>query len=358
MIQHVVYLFIFLLKCATPIDAVFSVSNNNLYFNKQEYKIKGINWFGMESSCYCPHGLWIHDTEYYMNVIRNFEFNSIRIPFSYEMATNMNQPLTIDCVKADPYIATMNAKDYLHHLFYHASIRNISILLDFHRDHDGIQSYPTSMISQDQYFEAWKLMLVEFGSYSNLIGIDIKNEPHGGITWYEWSTFVKSFISFVDTQVSQYKGLFWVEGVEEAFDGSAWGGSFSKMDTFFGPNPDLRIVFSPHVYGVSVRGINSLNDGDYQWETWFGFLTQYYENLVCIGEIGGFNGGSDYQWHQNVLSYLQRKSIRNFYYWCLNPDSGDTGGILGADWTMIDQSKINFCYNLQPDPTFVSFETV
>ena len=27
-------------------------------------------------------------------------------------------------------------------------------------------------------------------------------------------------------------------------------------------------------------------------------------------------------------------------YWALNPDSGDTGGILGDDWITIDQTKM------------------
>ena len=337
------------------VNAVFHVANNTLYYNYQSYKIKGINWFGMETSCLCPHGLWMHDTEYYMNIIRNYEFNSIRIPFSYEMVMSLSQKLDYECVKADPYINSMSTGDYLHHLFYHASIRGITILLDFHRDHDIIQPYPLSRISQDEFFQAWKIMLTEYGSYTNLIGIDIKNEPHGGITWLEWSSFVNSFIQFVEVEIPDYKGLYWVEGIEEPSDYSAWGGSFSKMETHLGQNPNIRIVFSPHVYGVSVRGINSINDNSYEWNTWFGFLPQYYDNLLCIGEIGGFNGGSDYTWHQNILAYLQSNSIHNFYYWCLNPDSGDTGGVLGPDWTTIDQSKIDFCYNLQPHPTFLQF---
>jgi len=336
-------------------NAVFHVANNNLYYANVSYNIKGINWFGIETQCHCPHGLWMHDTEYYLNLIRSASFNSIRIPFSFETAMNLDIKLEYECVKADPYVYSMSSRDYLHHLFYHASIRNITILLDFHRDHEIIQPYPLSMINQEQFFQAWKIMLVEYGSYKNLIGIDIKNEPHGGITWLEWSSFISSFIHFVDTEIPEYKGLFWVEGLEEAVDGSAWGGSFSQMETHFGQNPDIRIVFSPHVYGVSVRGIDSINDGPYQWNTWFGFLNQYYDNLLCIGEIGGFNGGLDFQWHQNILDYLIKNSIHNFYYWCLNPDSGDTGGVLGPDWTTIDQSKIDFCYNLQPNPTFVAF---
>jgi endoglucanase len=127
------------------------------------------------------------------------------------------------------------------------------------------------------------------------------------------------------------------------------------MKTMFGVHPNLNIIFSPHVYGVSVRGEEHVYDGYEQWESWFGFLNRYYDNVICIGEIGGINGGSDLTWHQNILKYLQNKNIRNFYYWCLNPNSFDTGGLLGADWTTIDESKIDFMYNLQPNPTFIQF---
>ena len=335
--------------------AVFSVEKNKMYYANEEYRIKGINWFDIETRCNCPHGLWIHNTEFYLNLIQAKQFNSIRVPFSFEVAMNLDVVLPPDCISADPYVWGFTARKYLHHLFYHAQKRKISILLDFHSDHGLIQPYPTSGISKNQIFQAWKNILEEYSPYKNLIGIDIKNEPHGGVNWQEWSEFVLEFISFVKTTIPSFQGLFWVQGIEEESDSSAWGGSFSKLDTNLGVNPNPRIVFSPHVYGVSVRGINSLTDGPVQWDGWFGFLNNYYENLVCIGEIGGFNGGSDATWHLNVLNYLVSKGITNFYYWCLNPDSMDTGGILAPDWTTLDQSKIDFCYNLQPYPTFIDF---
>lgn len=348
------FFFFLLISTCEGIDRFFT-HNNQLYYGKNRYSIRGINWFGMEAGCNCPNGLWVHNTEFYMDLLRVQGFNSIRIPFSYEVAINLDNALLTDCTRADPYVQSFSAREYLHHLFYHARIRNMTLLLDFHRDHDQIQPYPLSMINLDMYQLAWKNMLYEYGDYSNLIGIDIKNEPHGGIVWSDWSQFVINFIAFVDNEIKNYKGLFWVEGIEDFGDGSAWGGSFSHMGTTLGKVPDPRIVFSPHVYGVSVRGMQTLYDGASQWDTWFGFLLQYYDNMICIGEIGGYNGGPDYIWHQNVLRYCQNMGIRDFYYWCLNPDSGDTGGVLAADWTTIDSSKTAFCAALQPDPTFLSF---
>lgn len=333
----------------------FFVNENKLYFNNKEYNIKGINWFGIETVCNVPHGLWVHNTEYYFDLLKKLKFNSIRIPFSYEVASNLDANLNYYCILSDSYIQNLTVRNYIHHLFYHAKIRGMSILLDFHTDHGLIQPYPTSQITQYEGFEAWKNIMSEYSGYENLIGIDIKNEPHGGINWKDWSKYVLDFIQFINKNFPKYNGLFWVQGIEDPNDFSAWGGSFSSMGTSFGLNPSTKIVFSPHVYGVSVRGIDSLKDNENQWNTWFGFLNKYYNNLICIGEIGGWNAGDDYIWHQNVLKYLTSQNIRNFYYWSLNPDSSDTGGILGADWSTLDQSKIDFCNALQPNPTFIDF---
>lgn len=332
---------------------IFHVLSNGLYYGKQEYNIRGINWFGMETNCRCPHGLWVHSTEYYMDLMRNQGFNSIRIPFSFEYTQSLDSPMDGYCLGADPFVINMTERQYLHHLFYHANLRGMTILLDFHSNRGIITPYPTSFISEEEYFQAWKVMLLEYGNYQNLIGIDIKNEPHGGIQWKEWAGFVKRFLDFVNTQTPIYKGLFFVQGVEQLEDKSAWGGSFSQMSTTLGTDPNPRIVFSPHVYGVSVRGSESLWDGPNQWDLWFGNLNNYYDNLICIGEMGGWDAGEDYTWHQNIIEYLKNKNIRNFYYWCLNPDSQDTGGVLGSDWTTMDQTKIDFCKELQPDPTFI-----
>jgi len=348
------FLFFIFINIIACINSKFVVKSNNLYYNNTIYNIKGINWFGLETVCNCPHGLWIHDTNYYFDLIRAKAINSIRIPFSYEVASNLDQPLLQDCTLADPVIQKMNARQLIHYFFQSAKKRGITILLDFHTVNGAIQPYPDSIIPQEQVFQAWKNILNEYKNYENLIGIDVKNEPHGGINWTDWSNFVKKFIDFINKNVPDFKGLFWVEGIEDS-DNSAWGGSFQNMKTSFGVNPNQKIVFSPHVYGVSVRGAEHINDGYNEWESWFGFLNTYYDNLVCIGEIGGLNGGSDYTWHQNILKYLQDKNIRNFYYWCLNPNSFDTSGVLGADWSTVDQSKIDFMYNLQPNPTFIQF---
>lgn len=39
------------------------------------------------------------------------------------------------------------------------------------------------------------------------------------------------------------------------------------------------------------------------------------------------------------------------FYWCLNPNSADTGGLLEDDWLTPTPRKINLTNRAQPNPT-------
>ena len=50
--------------------------------------------------------------------------------------------------------------------------------------------------------------------------------------------------------------------------------------------------------------------------------------------------GTEATWQTSLLSYLSENHI-SYTYWCWNPDSSDTGGILESDWTTVDQAKMD-----------------
>jgi endoglucanase len=62
---------------------------------------------------------------------------------------------------------------------------------------------------------------------------------------------------------------------------------------------------------------------------------------VLVGEFGGRSVGSDPEgvWQHSLLQYLKDNKI-SYTYWCWNPDSGDTGGILGEDWNTVQPDKL------------------
>jgi aryl-phospho-beta-D-glucosidase BglC (GH1 family) len=64
---------------------------------------------------------------------------------------------------------------------------------------------------------------------------------------------------------------------------------------------------------------------------------------VFIGEFGighqdAFQGKA-LLWIQTLMAYMGRTS--SWTYWSLNPNSGDTGGILKDDWVGVQQWKLD-----------------
>ena len=59
-----------------------------------------------------------------------------------------------------------------------------------------------------------------------------------------------------------------------------------------------------------------------------------------MGEFGGRSVGTDKEgiWQKALFSYLRENNI-SYIYWTINPDSGDTGGLLLDDWQSIDKAK-------------------
>jgi endoglucanase len=59
-----------------------------------------------------------------------------------------------------------------------------------------------------------------------------------------------------------------------------------------------------------------------------------------MGEFGGRSVGVDTEgvWQRSLMKFLQERGI-HYTYWSLNPNSGDTGGILQDDWKTIDKAK-------------------
>ena len=56
---------------------------------------------------------------------------------------------------------------------------------------------------------------------------------------------------------------------------------------------------------------------------------------IVVGEFGGrFPQGSlERCWAAAFAGYLRETGLSDCFFWCLNPNSGDTGGLLGEDWS-------------------------
>jgi len=79
------------------------------------------------------------------------------------------------------------------------------------------------------------------------------------------------------------------------------------------------------------------------WMERFGYVKTELGYALVVGEFGGRygHGGDprDIVWQIKFVDWLMENRICNFFYWCWNANSGDTGGILKDDWTNIWEDK-------------------
>ena len=106
-------------------------------------------------------------------------------------------------------------------------------------------------------------------------------------------------------------------------------------------------MYSPHDYGPSVYDqvwfqkkftTETLLD-DYWRDTW-AYINE--ENIapLLIGEWGGhMDKGDNQKWMELLRDYMIANHI-NHTFWCLNPNSGDTGGLLSTRLHHVGQGQV------------------
>ena len=81
------------------------------------------------------------------------------------------------------------------------------------------------------------------------------------------------------------------------------------------------------------------------WDAHFGFVQQRTGRALLVGEWGGLYEGADKLWQQAAAGYFAERGIGSFYF-CLNPGSVDTGGLLGHDWFTPELHKLRLLEQL------------
>jgi endoglucanase len=77
------------------------------------------------------------------------------------------------------------------------------------------------------------------------------------------------------------------------------------------------------------------------WDSTWGYLAEQSEAPVALTAFGtAFQNDADKQWFGAIVDYVAKHEL-NFAYWTLNPDSGDTGGLLQYDWITVETDKVN-----------------
>lgn len=322
-------------------------------------RLTGLNWFGLETSTYCPHGLWTRSMGSVLDQIKALGYNCLRVPYCNQLFDAGSTPNGID-LGQNPDLQGLTGLQILDKLVAGARMRGLKIILDRHRPDSGGQSalWYTGAYSEQRWINDWTMLATRYQGNDTVIGCDLHNEPHDPATWgsgdasTDWRLAAQRCGNAI--QAVNPRLLIIVEGIQSVSgDYYWWGGNLEAAGS--APvqlNVAGQVVYSAHDYPASVYGQPWFSDSSYPnnlpgvWSKHWGYLVENNIAPVYLGEFGTKNQTmSDGQWFRSLAGYIGANSL-SFTFWCLNPDSGDTGGILQDDWRTVNQDKQNVLQSL------------
>ena len=335
--------------------------------------LSGVNWFGFETSERAPHGLSRRNWEEMLDQVKSLGYNVIRIPFANAMLRPESKPNAIN-YKLNPDLEGLNSLEVMDKIIAGATERDIRIILDNHRSTfgGGPESngfWYTSAYPEDRWIEDWKLLAARYKDTA-VIGMDLRNEPYSacwgcGDKSKDWRLAAEKAGNAVLSVNPQL--LIIVEGIAH-HNGSWtwWGGNLIgakaypvRLDV---PN---QLVYSAHDYPATVYPQSWFYHVNYPanlpgvWDSYWGYLVKEDIAPVLVGEFGTrFETKQDQQWLQAFQEYIRQNNL-SWTFWSLNPDSGDTGGLLLNDWVSVHEEKQAILEDIQfPLPESRTLPTV
>jgi endoglucanase len=333
--------------------------NQILDANNQPVRITGINWFGMETSNYAPHGLWSRDYKDMLNQIKAQGYNTLRLPYSNQLFDPGSVPNGISFsngMNAD--LVGLNGLGIMDKVIAYAGQIGLRVILDRHRPDSGAQSalWYTTAYPESRWISDWQMLAQHYLGNSTVIGADLHNEPHSPACWgcgdpsTDWRLAAERAGNAILAVNPNW--LIFVEGTD-CYNGDCywWGGNLEGAASYpvqlSVPN---RLVYSAHDYPASVYPQTWFSASNYPnnlpgvWDAHWGYLYKNGIAPVWLGEFGTtLPSTSDRQWLTTLTNYLGTGATgKNWTFWCWNPDSGDTGGILNNDWLTINYDKQSY----------------
>jgi endoglucanase len=319
-----------------------------------EVVLTGVNWFGLETGTFAPHGLWVRNWSQMLDQMSGSGFNTLRLPYSNELFDPASKPTGIDYGK-NPDLAGLTGPQIMDKIVNGATSRGMMVVLDRHRPAAQGQSdlWYTDKVSEDTWIKDWVSLAKHYRDNPLVIGADLHNEPHAQATWgdgnqaTDWRLAAERAGNAV--LAANPNLLIMVEGVESyQNDGYWWGGNLQGAAAHpVRLSNRSKLVYSAHDYSPKVFQQSWFADPKFPanlpalWDRQWGNLVKQNQAPVLLGEFGGRSVGADAEgvWQHTLVKYLKNNGI-SYTYWCWNPDSGDTGGLLNDDWTTVDQAKL------------------
>ena len=225
----------------------------------QPIRIAGVNWFGMETSTFAPHGLWARGYRSMLDQIKAQGYNTIRLPYSNQLFDAGSTPNGIDFAQ-NPDLAGLTGVQIMDRIVAYAGQIGLRIMLDRHRPDAGGQSelWYTASYDEARWISDWTMLAARYAGNTTVIGADLHNEPHGAACWgcgdlaRDWRLAAERAGNAILAVNPNW--LIVVEGVEShGGQNYWWGGNLAGAGA--APvrlNVANRLVYSPHDYPASV----------------------------------------------------------------------------------------------------------
>ena len=344
-----------------PLGAIRAEHGKLVAGDGHEVRLTGVNWFGLETPNFAPHGLWARNWQDMLDQVEKAGFNAIRLPFSNQVLEAGSLANSMDATK-NPDLLGLSGLQVMDRIVEGAGRRGLAIVLDRHRPTADAQSelWYTDRVSEARWIDDWTMLARRYRAQPAVIAADLHNEPHGAATWgdgnprTDWRMAAERAGNAILSVNPDW--LIVVEGVERVgADTYWWGGNLAaaRDHPVRLARPD-KLVYSAHDYGPGVYPQSWFAAPDYPrnlpaiWRRHWAYLPAAGIAPVLIGEFGGRSMGHDQEgtWQRSLVEFLKASGL-SYTYWSWNPDSGDTGGILKDDWLTFDRAKLDVLSSYQ-----------
>jgi endoglucanase len=344
--------------------------NQILDSNNERVRVAGINWYGFETTDEVVHGLWAQDYHAILSAIKSNGYNTIRLPYSNQMVESPIVPSNISYSNGGGSINSdlkgLNSLQVMDKIVAAAGSDGLRVILVNHRSEAGNSAeenglWYTGTYPESAWINDWLTLVNRYAGYKDnngnptVIGVDLRNEPHlianGSPTGSCWtgdtttngcsaSNAAQNWPAAAQRAGNAILGvnpnlLIVVEGTD-CYNGDCdwWGGNLEGVKS----NPVVlnvsdRLVYSAHDYGPALfqqswfNASTSYSTLSAVWNKFWRYVSSSNIAPVLIGEFGTDNNsadiqnstpGSQGQWYQSLVSFLQNDPLLNWTSWALN----------------------------------------
>ncbi len=365
---------------AAGADWLRTAGNNIVDRDCNPVWLTGANWFGFNAGERVFHGLWSVNMEGVVKAIAERGLNIIRVPISTQLLKEWKngQAATTSSPNGwtNPNLTGLTTLQIFDEFLAEAKTYGVKVMLDVHSaeaDNSGhlAPMWYKGTVTPEDFYSTWEWVANRYKNNDTLVAFDMKNEPHGTMNdnprskwdgtsdvdnWkYACETASKRVLALhpkilvLCEGIEMYvkPGKSWSSTDKADYDFNWWGGNLRGVKDHpiqLGASQN-QLVYSPHEYGPLVflqpwftKPFTKQSLFDEVWQpNWF-FIHEQNISPLLIGEWGGRLEGGNVPWMTHLRDFIREQKIHHTF-WCINPNSGDTGGLMKDDWASWDEEK-------------------